>query len=176
MELISPQRRSELIDDTRDLLKLELRDSYLIDRDDLEAWRSGDQAKVAASYGLWRDEVASWVAAGRSMRRVRVISEPLSDYQRMSVEFSGLAVDAGEQLRWLPRRLVSAIALPGNDCFVLDGKTAMFNVLDGNADRAEIQLTTSTEVLTFCLDAFERAWALAVPHREYRPGSSRMSP
>jgi hypothetical protein len=169
MESISVQRRRELITQTSDQLKLELRDSYRVDQEDLEAWRAGDYIALEASYGGWRDEVAAMAASGRTLRRVRVVSEPLSEYQQMAVRFSGAAVEAGEDLRWLPRRLTSTLALPGNDCFVLDGKLAMFNVLDGDNDRFEIQLYDDVEVVRFCLQAFESAWALAVPHREFRP-------
>lgn len=172
MESISVQRRTELLEQTRDLLKLELRDGYKVDEDDLRAWRSRDYDKLEVSYNSWRDAVAAMIAAGRTLRRVRVVSEPLSEYQRMSFRFSGSAVDAGEDLRWLPRRLVSTIALPGNDCFILDGRLAMFNVLDGDNDRAEIQLSDDVDVVRFCRGAFETAWSLAVPHREYRPAEA----
>ncbi|MGW6201500.1 DUF6879 family protein [Kribbella sp. NPDC055110] len=148
---------------------MELRDNYGVDQEDLDAWRAGDYAALEASYGGWRDEVAAMTAAGRTLRRVRVVSEPLSEYQQMAVRFSGAAVEAGEDLRWLPRRLTSTLALPGNDCFVLDGKLAMFNVLDGGNERFEIQLYDEVEVVRFCLAAFESAWALAIPHREFRP-------
>ncbi len=176
MESISLQRRGELVQQTRDLLKLELRDNYQVDEDDLRAWRAGDCQALEDSYAGWRDEVAAMTAEGRTLRRVRVVSEPLSEYQQMSVRFSGSAVEAGEDLRWLPRRLVSTIALPGNDCFVLDGRAVMFNVLDGNDGRAEVQLCTDPAAVSFCIAAFRTAWDLAVPHREYRPQeASRLS-
>jgi hypothetical protein len=169
MESISLHRRAELVQQTRDLLKLELRDNYKVDESDLRAWRAGDYQALEVSYGGWRDAVAAMTAEGRSLRRVRVVSEPLSEYQQMSVRFSGPAVEAGEDLRWLPRRLVSTVALPGNDCFVLDRKAVMFNVLDGNDDRAEVQLSTEPAAVSFCIAAFQTAWELAIPHREYRP-------
>jgi hypothetical protein len=169
MELISLQQRAELIKGTRDMLKLELRDNYAVDSDTIAAWRSNNFDVVAASYDEWRDEVADLVAAGKTLRRVRVVSEPLSEYQKMSIQFSGSAVNAGEDLRWLPRRLVSVVPLPGNDCFVLDGQIAMFNILDGNDDRAQVQVSRDPDVVRFCRDAFETAWSLATPHREYHP-------
>ncbi|GAA3122928.1 DUF6879 family protein [Streptosporangium carneum] len=169
MELISVKQRSELLKDVRETLKLEHRDFYAVDADDLALFVAGDLDAVAASYQVWADSVAEMEQAGEHLRRVRVISEPLSDYQRMAVQFSGPAVDAGEDLRWLPRRLTSTLPLPGNDFFVLDGHTALFNVMDGNGDRAEIQLYTEPEVVKLCLEAFEAAWAVAIPHREYKP-------
>jgi hypothetical protein len=116
----------------------------------------------------WRDKVAAEVAAGRRIRRVRVVSEPLSEYQRMAVDISGPAVEAGEELRWLPRRLVSVLPLPGNDCFILDD-LVIFNVLGGADERAEIQLHRDAGAVGFCRDAFEAAWDIATSHHEYKP-------
>lgn len=167
--MISVKQRSELLKDVRETLKLEQRDFYAVDAEDLALFLAGDLDAVAASYQVWADSVAEMEQAGEHLRRVRVISEPLSDYQRMAVQFSGPAVDAGEDLRWLPRRLTSTLPLPGNDFFVLDSHTALFNVMDGDGHRSEIQLYTEPEVVKLCLEAFEAAWAVAIPHREYKP-------
>jgi uncharacterized protein DUF6879 len=169
MELISAEQRGALLGSAREILKLELLDHYAADAALFAAWRAGDVGTVAASYAQWRDVVAAEIEAGVTARRVRVVSEPLSEYQRMAVEWSGLAVDAGEQLRWLPRRLVSTEPLPGNDFFVLDGQIAMFNVHDGHDNLVENQLSRDPGVVKFCQGAFERAWGMAIPHREYKP-------
>ncbi|MEV5568629.1 DUF6879 family protein [Spirillospora sp. NPDC052269] len=168
MELISAEQRAALLWAGRPFLKLELRDSYAFDAELFDAWRRGDREVMARTVEGWRGKVASEVAAGRRLRRVRVVSEPLSEYQRMAVQISGSAVEAGEELRWLPRRLVSTLPLPGNDCFVLED-LVIFNVLGGSDERVEIQLHRDPDVVEFCQTAFEAAWKLATPHREYRP-------
>jgi hypothetical protein len=168
MELISPERRNELLWAGRPFLKLEFRDRYAIDDDLFAAWRRGDKKAVTEYFAPWLDQIAVEVAAGRRLRRVRIVSEPLSKYQRTLLEVSDLGVDAGEELRWLPRRLVSNLPLPGNDCFVFDD-FVIFNVLDGNDERVEIQLHREPETVEFCRNAFESAWDLATPHHEYKP-------
>jgi hypothetical protein len=170
MESISTERWSNLIDEARDVLKIELRDYYGTDAELFDNWRSGNLDAVTAHYRRWLEYfTTTYVEAGRSFNRVRVVSEPLSDYQRMAVMHSGVTVDAGEGLRWLPRRLISAEALPGNDCLILDGSGVVFNVLDADAGAlVEAQYSTESDVVKFCRDAFDRAWNLAVPHDDYR--------
>ncbi|MFI7533727.1 DUF6879 family protein [Streptosporangium sp. NPDC049376] len=169
MESISVQRRAELARASRDTRKLELHDYYGADKEDLKLFLAGDLDAVDASYRQWAAKVAEKERDGRHLRRVRLVSEPLSDYQRMSLRYSGSAVDAGEDLRWLPRRLASTVLLPGNDMFVLDGRLAMFNVLDGNGERADIQFTDDPAAVARCLEIFEAAYSAAIPHHEYRP-------
>jgi hypothetical protein len=169
MESISIERRNQLIDDAREVLKIELRDNYTIDAANLALWRAGDLDALRASYEASRPLHALDRTRGEVFRRVRVVSEPLSDYQRMAVTFSHVGVEEGEDLRWLPRRLVSAVPLPGNDAFVLDGETAVFNLIGGSDERAGAQMSRDPDVVKFCRDAFEIAYSLAIPHGEYQP-------
>jgi hypothetical protein len=169
MELISPERRNELVLRARTQLKLELRDHYAVDEAAIAAWRAGDSETVRARTATWHSRTAARVASGVRMRRVKVVSEPPSEYVRYAIDVSTPAVEAGEDIRWLPRRLTSALLLPGNDFFVLDDQIVIFNVLDGDDGPAERQLWTEPDIVSQCREAFEAAWKQAVPHRDYRP-------
>jgi hypothetical protein len=168
MELISVEERNKLIVGARDRLKLELRDRYAVDDVTFGAWRRGDAGTVRERMAATARRVATETAAGVTQRRIKVISEPPSEYMRFAWDISGPIVAEGEDIRWLPRRLTSSLLLPGNDVFVLDGAMAVFNVLDGDDGRAEQQLWTDTAVVERCREAFEAAWQVAVPHSGYR--------
>jgi hypothetical protein len=116
----------------------------------------------------WCDEVRTNVAQGKVYRRVHV-SEPLSDYQRWSYSIMQPHVDAGTDMRWMPRRHVSSIAFPGNDFWLFDGRIVAFHHYAGNG--ASTGFTTSTDPgdIELCTSAFEAVWKLAIPHRDYRP-------
>lgn len=166
MELISVERRNELIFSAHTRLKLELRDHYEVDEATFSAWRRGDAAAVRSGMAFI-SRVSAESEAGVTLRRVKVLSEPPSEYMRFALDTAGAVVDAGEDIRWLPRRLTSALLLPGNDFFVLDDRYVIFNVLDGDNGRAEQQLWTDPAVVEASRTAFEAAWKLAVPHDEY---------
>ena len=169
MEVISAARRGELLGTARSILKLEMRDHYAVDRALFAAWRAGDTGKVDRLARAGRRRTAARLDAGTTLRRVKVVSEPLSEYQRFAHECSTRALDPRERLRWAPRRLTSGIMMPGNDFFLLDEEVVVFNVLDGADGPAEQQLVTDTEIVKLCREAFESAWAVAIPHAEYDP-------
>ena len=104
----------------REALHLEMRDAYgtAVELAHMAKWASGEPDDLE-----WlQDWCATWrkhVQADRSIRRARVVSEPLSNYQRWSYGIAYPMVEAGEDIRWVPRRL-SSIALPGNDFYLFD--------------------------------------------------------
>jgi hypothetical protein len=79
-----------------------------------------------------------------------------------------LLVDAGEDIRWLPRRLVSALAFPGNDFWLFDQETVVFTILAGNGLVVERQRTTDPVVVWLCKSSFGAAWPLSIPHHQYQ--------
>jgi hypothetical protein len=109
------------------------------------------------------------VAAGRSVRRARIVSEPLSEYQRWSFGIAAPMVEAGEDIRWVPRRLVSSIGLPGNDFYLFDDRLVVFLLYTGSGLNAGMEKSTDPAVVALCRSAFDAVWPLAVPHRDYRP-------
>jgi len=117
----------------------------------------------------WCDTVGAAVRAGKSMRRARVVSEPLSDYQRLSFSIARPMVAAGEEIRWVPRRLVSSIAFPGNDFYLFDGRLIVFLIYAGNGVAMERLVSSDPADIELCRSAFEAAWSYAIPNSQYRP-------
>ncbi|MFF4352213.1 DUF6879 family protein [Streptomyces sp. NPDC001530] len=160
---------------SRSAVHLEMRDSYGIgdEAEDFDNWKRTGKRDVdpASDYWTpWVDLIRCTVARGVVVRRARVVSEPATDYIRYEHAGSVVNVHAGEQVRWLPRRRASDIALPGNDCWVFDSETVLFNHFTGNGHWAEPgwEVRTELAVAQLASTAFEAVWARAVPHDEYR--------
>jgi hypothetical protein len=149
---------------------LETRDAYGTETElpHMAKWAAGEPDDLDWLQG-WCMKVRDHVAKGRTVRRAKVVSEPLSDYQRWAYTLVGPMVDAGEDIRWVPRRRVSSVMIPGNDFYVLDDETVVFLHYAGSG--LNIALTTSTDPadVEMCRAAFDRVWALSVPHRDYKP-------
>lgn len=154
----------------RESIHLETRDAYgtAVELPHMAQWAAGEPDDLAW-LGDWCATLRGHVAAGRSVRRARVVSEPLSDYQHWSFSIAGPMVDAGEDIRWVPRRLVSSIAFPGNDFYVFDDRLVVFLLYTGAGLSAGMETSTDPADIALCQSAFDAVWKLAVPHRDYRP-------
>ena len=112
-------------------------------------WAAGEPDDLQWLQG-WCGTLRGHVTAGRSVRRARVVSEPLSDYQRWSRGIALPMVEAGEDIRWVPRRLLSAVALPGNDFYLFDDRLAVFLLYTGNGLAAGKVSSADPAVLRLC--------------------------
>jgi hypothetical protein len=153
---------------------LETHDSYGVDDEQgrfarfLATGRRDPQAE-AAERAHWLGVIRAVTGRGVEVRRARLVGEPLNDYTRFLHAGSQLNVDAGEDIRWLPRRNASRIAVPGNDFWLLDGERVLFNFFTGDGRSAGHELAGDEAAVSLCRAAFEAVWAVAVPHADYRP-------
>ncbi|MET8611917.1 DUF6879 family protein [Streptomyces misionensis] len=148
---------------------LETRDAYALDEDYRE-WAAGERFDPAERWSWWGELVSATVARGVSVQRARIVSEPLSPYVRYEYELtSPHNIKAGEDVRWLPRRQASALALPGNDFWLFDNGSVLFNHFAGDGTMTGEELVTDPAVVRLCASAFVSVWDRAVPHDQYQP-------
>jgi hypothetical protein len=154
----------------RSAVHLEIRDGYALDDPAFIDWKAGRQSNPAERWPKWYKLIQITVARSIEVRRARIISEPVSEYIRYEYDVTeGLNIAAGEQVRWLPRRQASDIALPGNDFWLFDNRLIQFNYFSGNGDWLEVEQVDDPAVAKLCSSAFEAVWERATPHRDYRP-------
>ncbi|MFI7315129.1 DUF6879 family protein [Streptomyces hygroscopicus] len=137
----------QLANAKRSAVHLEMRDTYY-SNPRFEAWQNGERVNWDDRASWWRpfhQDIADAVARGVVVRRARVVSEPVSDYIRWEHYQTRANVEAGEQVRWLPRRRTADLLMPGRDFWIFD-------------DRALVELNAA---------AFESIWERAVPHDQY---------
>jgi hypothetical protein len=175
LKLVSEEEPLNLIATfKREALHLEMRDVYAV-MDEAQRFARflekghRDHDAEAEERRPWMTIIQDATAAGKMFRRARIISEPVTDYIRYEWEGTGSNVEAGEKIKWLPRRFASTIALPGNDFWLFDESTVVFTIFTGEGDVCERQLTTDAVVVQLCKLAFEAVWSIAIPHGEYKP-------
>ena len=154
----------------QEAVHLETRDAYgtAVELPYLAKWAAGEPDDLHW-LEAWCETVRRHVRAGRSVRRARVVSEPLSDYQHWSNSIAHPMVTAGEDIRWVPRRLMSSIGIPGNDFYLFDDRLVLFLHYSGNGLATARVTSTDPDDIALCRSAFDAVWKYAIPHRDYQP-------
>ncbi len=150
---------------------LETRDAYgtAVESPHMAKWRRGEPDDFGW-LGWWLEMLRGHRAAGRSCRRTRVVSEPLSDYQRWTLSHAELFVDAGEDIRYIPRPRLATVMLPGSgDFYVFDDELVLFLHYSGTGTNTAFATTTDPDIVRTCREAFEAVWDRATAVRDYRP-------
>jgi hypothetical protein len=148
---------------------LEIRDSYAR-TDRFESWSRGERIDWEDRESWWHpyDQLISdTVARGVEIRRARIVSEPVSEYIRWEHYVTHANVTAGEQVCWLPRRLATTIALPGNDFWLFDERLLRVHHFSGDGAVVEDEIADDPATVKLCASAFEAVWERAIPHHEY---------
>ncbi|MCP3819087.1 hypothetical protein NLX86_13480 [Streptomyces sp. A3M-1-3] len=154
----------------RSAVHLEMRDSYA-STDRFDAWKRGERIDWADRESWWHayDQlIADSVARGVVIRRARIVSEPVSEYIRWEHYVTQANVTAGEQVRWLPRRLATGISLPGNDFWAFDDSLLRVHHFSGDGAVVEDEITDDSATVKLCVTAFESVWERAIPHQDYQ--------
>jgi hypothetical protein len=164
----SPEWRSLFTDFTRSAFRLET----------LQHYTAADEAAAFAKFcagedpGLdlswWRGLAQRHTAAGRSMSRVRVVVEPVTDYTRFELaQFPALAA-AGDDIRiiavgpgeWPP-------GVPHRDFWIFDEQDLWALRYDKDGVLRSAELITDTSTLTEHLRWRDVAMAQAIPVNDY---------
>ncbi|MER7988475.1 DUF6879 family protein [Streptomyces noursei] len=159
----------------RSAVHLEMRDGYMRSDPEFSSW-SQDPGSVPPvcdpESRAWLSLMKEITGRGVAVRRARIFSEPMSDYLRFEHHLTPRNVEAGEEVRWLPRRQASDLALPGNDFWLFDNSLVLFLHFTGDGElspEGDEERTTDPKIRDLCATAFEAVWGRAVPHAEYRP-------
>ncbi|MCK7626191.1 hypothetical protein MUU72_24310 [Streptomyces sp. RS10V-4] len=162
---------AEVLKDTeRSAVHLESRDTYF-DNERLAAWRRGERVNWDDRASWWRpfhESIATAVARGVVVRRLRVVSEPASEYIRWEHHVTRANTEAGELVRWLPRRRATNLAVPANDYWLFDDRLARVHHFAGDGSLVEDEFNSAPATVTFLSEAFEALWEHGIPHEEYQ--------
>ncbi len=154
---------------TRSAVHLEMRDDYGAGSPAFDAWLHHRPHDRSGPDAIWHG-LGAVIRRGATVRRARIVSEPASEYIKFEYEVTAAAnLAAGEQVRWLSRQKASDLALPGNDFWLFDDATVLFNHFGADGAATGTELRTEPSVVRLCASAFEAVWDRAVPHDRYQP-------
>lgn len=119
----------------------------------------------------WNDEWAAMMrrrtAVGQRMMRVRVVSEPHSDYTQFGIDLARVNAAVGDDIRYLPRDQARSLDLPDHDFWLIDS-TRVGILRFGNDDvLLGAEVTTDPAVVVRHCYWRDVAWHYAVPVTVY---------
>lgn len=119
-----------------------------------------DDPRVRA---YWDQVVGDARGAGKTMRRVHIVGEPLTDYLRFEIAFYPGSVAAGEDIRILPASLAAELDLPGFDYWLFDGERAAVMYYGERGAWLRTELVTETAFVESCRRWQDTALDAALP-------------
>ncbi|RDI48468.1 DUF6879 family protein [Nocardia mexicana] len=145
---------------------LEVRDSYAVPHESERLRRFLNGEPPPRDPGTpWQALVRETTGRGVSMSRVRVVTVPHSDYQRWLLSVTHHNVEAGEDIRYIPRH--QAGETPQDDWWLMDENRVVYNLVDSHGKPAGLAITTDPGLVEYCSFVKYRLWQTAIPYGEY---------
>ncbi|MEU4444917.1 DUF6879 family protein [Actinosynnema sp. NPDC050801] len=132
-----------------------------------QRWREGVPATDDLEWlSPWLEDVRTATRAGRRFERVRVLTDPLTEYLRWQMEVTPANIAAGEVIRVLPEADARALDLPGYDFWLFDDeRVAVLHFTANDLDGAEI--ITDPATVARHRSWRDVAWRHAVAFEDY---------
>lgn len=142
---------------------------------DLPAMRR-DQAGDSADSPhrtAWLDHIRAITTAGKTFARVRMLTEPLTDYLAWMIGRTQANVDAGEDIRWLPEAQARELNMPDYDFYLLDDARVAIMRFDTAKVLTDIEVVTDEHTIAQHRSYRDLAWPLAVRHADLAGAAER---
>ncbi|NEW32500.1 hypothetical protein GV791_07995 [Nocardia cyriacigeorgica] len=150
-----------------DAFHLEVRDAYAVpaESERFRRFLDGEPVLPDEQKDRWVELVRETVARGVGVSRIRVVTEPHTDYHRWLLSVTGSNVDAGEDIRYVPRHIAGEV--PTDDWWLIDNARVVYNLVSANGKPAGLAVSTDPALIGHCREVRQRLWALSTPFRKY---------
>lgn len=154
----------------KEAFHLELLDDYESPGGDqpYRNWLAGGPEDDYGWFQDWLGMVRDITAGGAMVRRARVVTLPLTDYQRWMLEITENNVDAGEDVRYLPRHLTDPHRLTADDWWLVDDSIVSYTVFDTVGNWVGGALTRDPRIVAYCKEVRDYVWKPAVPYHDFQ--------
>lgn len=115
----------------------------------------------------WTEIVGRQTSAGRAFQRVRVMNQPLTEYNRYLIYRTPYNLAAGEDIRYLDRDRANALALPDHDFWVFDSAVVCFLRFTADGRLIGSDTVSDPEIVAWHEERILRAFDAATVYAEY---------
>lgn len=133
------------------------------EQEPLQRWREGRPDNSFLSG--WLSVINRLRAEGKLFNRVRMVTDPPTDYLRWMFSFTHLNIEAGEEIRWIDQQDLPGDGAPEYDYYLLDDeRVAVVTFGDNGVVGAEV--TDDAHVVERHRQWRDFVWPIATPHGE----------
>lgn len=140
---------------------------YAVDEDEVDQWRAGTAVRGNADDMAWRAYIQGLRQRGIPFERVRMLTEPLTDYLRWMLATTQWNVDSGEDIRWLSQSAATELGLPSYDFYLLDDNRVAIFLFTEAKDLLGVDVDDDADVVDRHRAWQTAAWKHAVPHGDH---------
>jgi hypothetical protein len=152
----------------RSAYRLELLDEYDSPRTRVRVARFlAGQPEDAEVRAYWDAVIRDARQAGKVVRRVHVVAEPLTDYLRFELDFYRGSAAAGEDIRILPADVAAGLNLPGFDYWLFDDQCAAVMYYGERGAWLRTEFVTDPAFVASCQRWRDAALSVALPLDAY---------
>lgn len=145
----------------------ECQGDYTVDRESVRRWRDGEQRPEDEKHRGWVRYIGGLREAGIPFERVRMLTEPLTDYLAWMLAITNWNIDAGEEIRWIKESQARELGAPDYDFYVFDDNRVVILNFDGDKVLTGAEVIDDEDVVAEHRAWREKVWPQAVKHREY---------
>ncbi len=166
MESVTLEEFRALFRRHRDAFHLETQETYSVAQEDepFQRFMAGEPVDFGYRQG-YLGLIREVTAGGTTVRRVRVVTEPLNDYARFLLHIATGNVEAGEDVRYLARHNAVDLNLPADDCWLFDTSTLILTTFEGR--NTGFVRCSDPGVVTRYQEACPKVWERAIPYAIY---------
>lgn len=169
MDLLRGEDFNQLFRDfRRSAFHLEMQDEYHV-TEEIEPFRKwlNNEPDDYEWVREWHELIKDATAAGKSVQRARVVTEPVTDYVRFEHAMARFNAAAGEQLYWVPRQLTTGIAFPEHDFWLVDEEVVAFHIFTEDGRSFSAKLVTDRAAVEQCMRVRDHLLVIGIPHERY---------
>lgn len=141
---------------------------YQVDDVALIRWRNGLPFLEDAEDRQWRGYIRELQQQGVPFQRVRMISDPPTEYERWSLDVTDWNLSLGEDIRWITRQAADELDLPEYDFYLIDNDRVAVLLFDEDKALTGLELIDDPTEIERHRQWRDLAWQHAIQHQDYR--------
>lgn len=139
---------------------------YKVDDAQLQRWREGKPRDEGETGRWWVKYQRGLKEAGIPFERVRMLTEPLTEYLEWMLGTTEWNVEAGEDIRWVQESKARELEMPRYDFYLFDDDRVVLMHFDDEKLLTSAEIVDDPDVVLHHQELRDRVWPHATRHRD----------